>query len=32
MNSKFNISWDWYGYYEDSFEMVKVLMGLYIKI
>ncbi len=31
LKSKFNISWDWYGYYEDSFEMVKVPMGLYIK-
>lgn len=29
--SKFNISWDWYGYYEDWFEIVKVPMGLYIK-
>ncbi len=32
LKSKFNISWDWYGYYKDSFEMVKVPMRLYIKI
>jgi hypothetical protein len=31
LKSKFNISWDWYGYYKDSFEMVNVPMGLYIK-